>query len=55
MPVLIDEVCIETIDTVTQPGEAEPAPQQIPVAAAEQQVLQTLALIQQRQDRLKID
>jgi hypothetical protein len=55
MPVLIDEVCIETIDSVTQPGEAEPASQQMPVAAAEQQIVQTLALIQQRQDRLKDD
>lgn len=55
MPVLIDEVSIETIDSVTLPDEAEPVPQQIPVAAAEQQVLQTLALIQQRQDRLRID
>ncbi len=55
MPVLIDEVSIETIDSVTLPDEAEPAAQQIPVTPSEQQVLQTLALIQQRQDRLRID
>lgn len=55
MPVLIDEVIAEVSDSVTQPAEFEPMPLQMPLAASEQDLLQTLALIQQRQDRLKVD
>lgn len=55
MPVLIDEVIAEVNDSVTRPGEVEQPHQQVPAATAEQELLQTLALIQQRQDRLAID
>ncbi len=55
MPILIDEVIAEVSDSVTRPAEADPMPLQLPLAAAEQDLMQTLALIQQRQDRLKID
>lgn len=55
MPVLIDEVIAEVTDTVTQPAEGEPVSHQMPLSVAENELLQTLALIQQRQERLKID
>ncbi|MCB1829005.1 MAG: hypothetical protein H6964_03610 [Chromatiaceae bacterium] len=54
MPILIDEVSLEVSDTAA-PGVGEPLPQQLPAAAAEQELLQTLALIQQRQERLRVD
>jgi hypothetical protein len=52
---LIDEIVAEIDDGVTEPPEAQPLPQYLPATAAEQELIQTLALIQQRQDRLKID
>jgi len=55
MPVLIDEVIAEVSDSVTQPSEAEPPAEQVPMSVAENELMQSLALIQQRQDRLKID
>ncbi|MEW5755352.1 MAG: hypothetical protein AB1810_03535 [Pseudomonadota bacterium] len=55
MPILIDEVIAEVNDSVTQPAEVQPAAQQSPLSVAEYELLQTLALIQQRQERLKVD
>jgi hypothetical protein len=55
MPILIDEVIAEVSDSVTQPEEAEPQPQQMPLTTAEQELIEKLALIQQRQERLRID
>ena len=55
MPILINEVIAEVESTVTEHAEAEPAPQQLPLSIAESALAQTLALIQQRQERLKID
>jgi len=55
MPILINEVIAEVDNTVTESAEADPAPQQLPLSMAESALAQTLALVQQRQDRLKID
>lgn len=55
MPVLINEVIAEVESGVTEFAESEPAPLQLPLAEAESALAQTLALIQQRQDRLKFD
>ncbi len=55
MPVLINEVSVEIEDGVTEPGEAAPAAQQLPMSVAEIELAQTLALLQERQHRLKVD
>ena len=55
MPILINEVITEVEDTVTQRSEAEPVPEQLPLSAAEVELTQTLAIIQQRKERLQID
>ncbi len=55
MPILIDEMIAEVSERVTQPSEAAPLAQQLPASVAENELLQTLALIQQRQERLKVD
>lgn len=55
MPILIDDVILEVSDNAGAAGTGEPLQQQLPVAAAEQELLQTLALIKQRQERLRID
>lgn len=55
MPVLIDEVVLELQDGVTEDAEMHLTAQQMPLSVAETELTQTLALIKQRQDRLKID
>lgn len=55
MPILINEVITEVEDTVTQRHEAEPVTEQLPLSVAEAELTHTLGLIQQRQERLKID
>jgi len=55
MPVLINEVIAEIENSVTETAEVDAAPQQLPLAQEESALAQTLALIQQRQQRLKID
>lgn len=55
MPILIDEIIAEVSDNVTEPAEAAAEPLQVPLAKAEQETMQVLALIRQRQDRLRID
>lgn len=55
MPVLIDEVIAEVSDNVTQPSESQPPAQQVPLSMAENELMQSLALIQERQERLRID
>lgn len=55
MPVLIDQVIAEVDNTVTEPAESEPAPQQLPLSIAEIELAQTLDRIQQRQQRLQVD
>lgn len=55
MPVLIDEVVAEVNDSATEPADAEAVGSQLPLTEAEADVVRTLALLQQRQARLKID
>ena len=55
MPILIDDVILEVSDNTSLSGTAEPLQQQVPAAAAEQELLQTLALVKQRQERLSVD
>ncbi len=55
MPVIIHEVTVEMLDAPAPPADAQSPAQQVPAAKAEQQLLKTLALVQQRQDRLKVD
>lgn len=55
MPIFIDEVIAEVNGSVTEAAEGESVAQQLPVSAAENELMQTLALIQQRQERLKVD
>ena len=55
MPVFIDEVVAEVVQQVTAPEEAESSAHQFPMSAAEIDLARTLALIQERQDRLRVD
>lgn len=55
MAVIIGEVTVEVIDTPAPSTDAHSPAQQVPAAKAEQQVLKLLALVQQRQDRLRVD
>lgn len=55
MPVVIEEVIADIQEPVTEPAEALPAPQQQPLDKAEAELAATLASIQQRQQRLKVD
>jgi hypothetical protein len=55
MPIVIHEVVVEVLDGPIEPGEAEPLAGQFPVPASELSAMQTLTLIQQRQERLKVD
>jgi hypothetical protein len=55
MPVLIDEVVLELQEGVTEDAGMHLTAQQMPLSVAEAELVQTLTLIQQRQDRLKID
>lgn len=55
MAVIIGEVTVEVTVPGNQPTQGQPAPQQSPLSMAEQELVQTLALIQQRQQRLKVD
>jgi hypothetical protein len=55
MPIVIDDVMVEVSDSAAVSGAGEPLQQQLPASAAEQEMLETLALIQQRQNRLRVD
>ena len=55
MPVIFDEVVVEIDDNVTQPLESSAPTEAVPASEDEMKLLQTLAVIQQRQERLKID
>jgi len=55
MAVIIGEVELETIEPVTQPAESQSATDQTAVSEAEKQLLETLALIEQRKQRLQFD
>ncbi|MCB1935951.1 MAG: hypothetical protein KDF59_08420 [Nitrosomonas sp.] len=55
MPVFIGEVVVELQDSVTESTENQSTEQQIPLTTAEIELAHSLALIKQRQDRLRID
>lgn len=55
MPVLINEVVVEVTENVVPETEAHPQAQQVPLSLAEFEMAQTLALLEQRRERLKID
>jgi hypothetical protein len=55
MPVLINEVMAEVTETVVPESEAHPPALQVPLSLAEFEMAQTLALLEQRRDRLEID
>lgn len=55
MPILIDEVILETLDDVTEATEQQPMAQQAPLAPNELELVQMLDAIRQRQERLKVD
>lgn len=55
MPILIDEVIAEIDNSVTDPLESGAPAQAVPAPQDEHTLLQTLALIQQRQQRLQVD
>jgi len=55
MPVLINEVVAEVEPTVLPSSEAEPDAQRLPVSAPELELLEILALIEQRRERLMLD
>ena len=55
MPVLINEVVAEVTETIVPETEGQPLPQQVPLSLAEFEMAQTLALLEQRRERLKID
>ena len=55
MPVIFDEVVAEIDDNVTTTSESSAPSETVPAPEDELKLLQTLAVIQQRQERLKID
>lgn len=55
MAVIIGEIEVETVEPVTQPTESQATPNQTAVSEAEKQLLQTLALIEERKQRLQFD
>ena len=55
MPVLINEVVAEVIETVVPESESHPPAMLLPLPLAEFEIAQTLALLEQRRDRLEID
>jgi hypothetical protein len=52
---LINEVVAEITETLVSEPEAHPPAQQMPLSTAEIEIAQTLSLLEQRRDRLKID
>jgi hypothetical protein len=55
MPVFIDEVIAEVESTAPIESEAEADAQRMPLASSELELAQTLALIEQRRQRLAVD
>ena len=55
MPVLIDEVVAEVTESVVPGSGSDAAPQQMPMSQGEFEIARTLALIEQRRQRLTID
>ncbi len=55
MPVLINEVVAEVEPAVVPESQAEPDEQRVPLSSAEFEIMQTLAIIEQRRERLMVD
>jgi hypothetical protein len=55
MPVLINEVVAEVEPAVVPESQSEPPAQRTPLASAELEVIETLALIEERRERLRVD
>ncbi len=55
MPVYIEEVSAEVIEPVVTETSAHPRDRQAPLSTAEFELARTLALLEQRRRRLKID
>lgn len=55
MPIVIQEVLVEVVEGPTQPDESHSLPASAVTTVAEQSVLDALALIQQRRERLEVD
>ena len=55
MPLIINEVTTEIVQSVVDSIEAEPAEQQLPLSVAEIELARTMERIQSRQERLKVD
>ncbi len=55
MPILINEVIAEFDSGNSEPAQGSPDIHTVPITAAEQELLQTIRLLQLRQDRLKVD
>jgi hypothetical protein len=55
MPVLINEVVAEVVEAVVPEVESMPLSQQAPLSPTEFEMAQTLALLEERRERLKID
>lgn len=55
MPILINEVLAEVEPVRVPTGEAPPPPESTPLAQTEFELVQTLALIEERRRRLLVD
>jgi len=55
MPMVIDEIDIDLNGEVAGPEQSAAPPQQVPLAPAEQELARAIALVRQRQERLRID
>lgn len=55
MPVLINEVVAEVESTVVPETQAEPVEERVPLASSEFELMQVLAVIEQRRQRLMVD
>jgi hypothetical protein len=55
MPVLINEVVAEVEPAVVPASQAEPDEQRVPLTATELEMVELLAIIEQRRERLTVD
>lgn len=55
MPIFIEEVSAEVIEPVVPESSAHPRDRQAPLATAEFELARTLALLEQRRQRLAVD
>jgi len=55
MPILINEVIAEVPDAVVPRHQSNPSEERMPVAQEEHQLMKTLALLEERKQRLFFD